>query len=947
MPDKPTYEELEQRVRELEKKEANFLTLQKELLESRQVIEGILNAVPARIFWKDKDLVYLGCNKLFAHDAGYEDPKDVVGKDDYQMGWLDQVELYRNDDLEVIASGEPKFLIEEPQTTPEGKTITLLTSKMPLHSPDGEIRGVLGTYLDITERKNAENATKLSEERYRQLIQTASDAIYLVSADGKVLDTNQAACSMLERTREEILQLDLQGIDPDFTVQKFQDFWETVPFNEPRIFETTHIAKNGTRIPVEISCQKFKIDDAVFYFGIARDITDRKKSEEALRESEETFKIAMEATKDGLFDWNLVTGEIYYSPGWKEMLGYLPHELPNDFSVWERLTDPADAEKSWQMQQELIKRKRNRFEIEFRMKHKKGHWVDILSRAKAIFNEKNEATRIVGTHVDISARKETEKTLRESEERLKELKNIADIERQRLHTLLDSMVEGTLLIDASGDILWLNKAAMQLYEFATPEETFISLQQFQKRYKVRHPDGRELPLSEDKPAFRALRGECVIDHQLWVTNTLTGKEWFGSFNAMPILDKRGQVTQAVITVVDITDRIRAEESRKRLELALQQTQKMESIGTLAGGIAHEFNNILGIIIGNNEFVMEDLPAWSSARKSAEEIRVASFRARDVVKQLLLFSRKDESMTAPMDVKQVITESMKMIRSSIPANIEISQNIADDVPSVLGNATQINQILINLCSNAADAMLQTGGLILIELNSEVLGETSQFSHLNLPAGRYIKLKVRDTGCGMDRKTLERVFEPYFTTKEIGKGTGIGLAVVHGIVESHNGIIWAESAPGEGTAFTILFPAYHGQVQQAAERKITVPAGSEKILIVDDEALLLNLGKRRLEQLGYSVIGATNPREALEIFKADPDSFDLIITDMAMPHMTGEQLVSEIFKIRPKIPTILCTGYSEMISAEKARQLGFSAFVLKPIDKTEFAVIVRKVLDEARG
>jgi len=822
MPEKPTYEELKQRVRELEQKEANFKRSQKELRESQQVLEEIINAVPVRIFWKDKDLVYQGCNKLFARDAGFEDSKDVVGKDDYQMGWLDQAELYRNDDLAVIASGEPEFLIEEPQTTPEGEKITLLTSKVPLYSSNGEIRGILGTYLDIT---------------------------------------------------------------------------------------------------------------------------DRKRSEEALRESEKTFQIAMEATKDGLFDWNLITNEIYYSPGWKQMLGYKPHELPNDFSVWERLTDPADVEKSWNMQQELINRKQNRFEIEFKMKHKDGYWIDILSRAKAIFNENNEAIRIVGTHIDISARKEAEKTLRDSEERLKELKTITDLERQRLQTLLDSMVESTLLINTSGEILWLNNAAMQLYEFSTPEESFISLEQFQKRFKVRSPDGQESSV-DDKPAFRALRGERVIGHQLWVTNTVTGKEWLGSFNAMPIVDKRGKVTQAVITVVDITDRIRAEENRKRLELALQQTQKMESIGTLAGGIAHEFNNILGIIIGNNELVMDDLPEWSSARKSAEEIRIASFRARDVVQQLLLFSRKDESKSVPMDIKQVVTESMKLIRSSIPANIEIKQNIADDIAPVFGNATQINQILINLCSNATDAMIHRGGSIEINLSSELLEEMSQFRHPNLASGHYIKLIVRDTGCGMDNETLERIFEPYFTTKKIGKGTGIGLAVVHGIVESHNGVIWADSFPGQGTVFTILLPAYQGEMEQALEDHSSLPTGNEQILVVDDEPILLNLGKRRLEQLGYSVKGSTDPLEALAMFKADPDSFDLVITDMAMPHITGDQLVSEMFKIRPKTPTILCTGYSEKISAEKAYEIGFSAFVMKPIDKSEFAVIVRKVLNKTK-
>ena len=242
------------------------------------------------------------------------------------------------------------------------------------------------------------------------------------------------------------------------------------------------------------------------------------------------------------------------------------------------------------------------------------------------------------------------------------------------------------------------------------------------------------------------------------------------------------------------------------------------------------------------------------------------------------------------------------------------------------------------------MINTGGAITICLNNEIIDEKVANSHASLSPGRYVKLMVSDTGHGIDKHTLDRIFEPYFTTKAIGKGTGIGLAVVHGIVEKHSGIIWAESSPGKGVLFTVLLPAYEGYVEVEREEKIVLPEGHERILFVDDEPSLLKLGKYRLESLGYEVQGSTDSSEALAMFKKDPDSFDLIITDMAMPNITGDQLSVEILKIRPNMPILLCTGYSEKISEEKAYEIGICSFIMKPLDKKDFAVRVRKILDE---
>ncbi len=401
-------------------------------------------------------------------------------------------------------------------------------------------------------------------------------------------------------------------------------------------------------------------------------------------------------------------------------------------------------------------------------------------------------------------------------------------------------------------------------------------------------------------------------------------------------DSKGKPLKAWGTDKDVTE-------QKKIEARIHQAQKMESVGKLAGGIAHEFNNILSIIIGNNELLMQDLTPYSTARKNSEEIKIAGKRARDVVKQLLTFSRQDKASKKIMDIQSIVKESLKLIRSSIPANIDIRQTFISGEYTVWGNETQINQMMINLCSNAADAMANKNGQIQIEVSNETIEGNYLTQNPTLTAGQYVKLQVSDNGVGMDKPTLDRIFEPYFTTKEIGKGSGIGLAVVHGIVQRHKGFITADSQPGSGTRFVIWLPIQKGDVSSESEDHIELPKGNEHILYVDDEPVIIELGKRHLENQGYTVLAMQDPVAALEIFENDPDQFDLVITDMAMPKMTGDQLIKAILKIRSDLPTIICTGYSETLSERDALHMGIRAFVMKPVDKVELVTMVRKVLD----
>jgi len=388
----------------------------------------------------------------------------------------------------------------------------------------------------------------------------------------------------------------------------------------------------------------------------------------------------------------------------------------------------------------------------------------------------------------------------------------------------------------------------------------------------------------------------------------------------------------------------AEKEKLKLETQLQQVQKMESIGTLAGGIAHDFNNMLGIIVGNTELAMFDVPEWNPARQNLEEIRIASMRARDVVKQILAFSRQSPKEMKPVRISPIIKESLKLLRSSIPTTVQIHHNISTESDTIRGDPTQINQVFINLCTNAAHAIGDKAGILEVRLENIELDEDFTIHHHDLSPGKFMRLTVSDTGKGIEPTILKRIFDPYFTTKKIGEGSGMGLSVVHGIVKSHGGVILVSSEPGKGTTFHVLFPSIKDETHPEVELLAKIPRGHERILFVDDEKAMVDAIHPMIERLGYKVTSRTSSIEGLEVFRANPDRFDLVITDFTMPNMTGLELAKELLKIQPDMPIILCTGYSEHINEKKAKESGISAFHMKPVVLSEIANTIRKILGE---
>jgi PAS domain S-box-containing protein len=529
-----------------------------------------------------------------------------------------------------------------------------------------------------------------------------------------------------------------------------------------------------------------------------------------------------------------------------------------------------------------------------------------------------------------------------TEEGMFVLSSIVDITARkraeaRFRVAVDSSPNGMVMVDGQGTIVLVNREVERLFGYSREELLGQSID-----FLVPHR------FRSNHPVFRA-----AFYRDPRVRSMGAGRELFGlrkdgtevpvEIGLNPIETEDG--TFVLSSIVDISARKQADGERRALEEQLRQAQKLEAVGTLAGGVAHDFNNILGAIIGYAELAREALADPTQASKDMDELLKAAGRGKTLVERILRFSRRQETVRRPIELTQVVTEVSQLLRSTLPTTIEMKLGLNPETPRTLADGSAVHQILMNLGTNAAHAM-PNGGVLEIVLEPVYVRDHVARAHA-LREGMHAVLSVRDTGLGMDAAVLARAFEPFFTTKPAGSGSGLGLAMVHGIMRDHDGAVDLKSVPGEGTVVTCFFPAIVAEETVAAPLPLTAPRGQgERILYVDDEVSLADVGGRRLTSLGYAVTTSTHPAEALEHVRRAPDGFELMITDYTMPHMTGVALAQAVATLRPDLPILLLTGYVEDISADELRAAGVHRVVQKPATLQELGEAVHDLLEAAR-
>ena len=516
-----------------------------------------------------------------------------------------------------------------------------------------------------------------------------------------------------------------------------------------------------------------------------------------------------------------------------------------------------------------------------------------------------------------------------------------NISQHFLYSTLDALSARIAILDETGSIIAVNKAWR---DFAGANDAKPDAMVEGADY-LHACDAAEGEAAERAKVFGSgirdvIHGRIAFFEKEYPFHDDTHERWFlGRVTPFPENEIPRKV---VVSHVNITDRVKAVREKERLKEQLRNAQKFEAIGMLVGGIAHDFNNILCAVTGYTDLILEQIDAYPEIREDMEEVAKAGRHARDLVAKLLAFSRQAKAEAAPVQVFLIVKEALKMLRAALPSSIEIEQEILS-FGEVLADPGQIHQIIMNLCTNANQAMREKGGILSIRLEEVDVDRHTAHKHSDIAPGAYMCLKVSDTGIGMDASTKCRIFDPYFTTKEKGEGSGLGLSVVYGIVKAYGGSVTVDSRPGEGAAFTVLLPLLkHAETIEPREAEIPKASGDARILFIDDEPVMLKMIKRMLGNVGYRVDVSSSSTEALDHFKKNPDQYDMVISDMTMPGLTGDQLVMEILRIRPELPVILCTGFNDRIDKKDPEVIGARSLVMKPFDRHELISAVRKAL-----
>ncbi len=765
-------------------------------------------------------------------------------------------------------------------------------------------------YTDITHSKRTEAQLRQSEQNFRAITESTTDAIVLMDEAYTIIFWNRGAETILGYSAAEVIGKSALIIAPDRIKESLKQMLADIVQQNPdrytgKTFETTALRKGGTEIPVEVSDSFWRLDGHIRFCSIFRDITDRKLYEETLKTSEREHRSILQTAMDGflLMDMDGRLQEV--NEAYCTMTGYSEQELLGmHISDLEAKETPADVT---------------------------AHSLKVKEQGSDRFETKHRCKdgSIITVEISVQYKPEVKECffafLRDVTERKK-----AEEERVRLLSAIEQTDDTIIITDEKGIIQFANTVSERRSGFLN--KTLIGMNLFFPQTSV-----------YDDSFYREIWSR-VSSGRIW-KNYLKHRHHDGTLHdyattITPIKNSDGAIINYVSVSRDVT-------RERQLEENLRQAQKMETVGTLAGGIAHEFNNIIGGMMGYAEVAKDIALEDSQVYTFLEDILTLGTRASNIVKQMLAFSRKDTATKTPLQAHAALKEQVKMLRNIIPSNIEMKTAIDERAGTIMVDATQMQQVGMNLCANAVHAMEDKGGVLEIGLCPTYIDEEAARSFHNIRPGRYVKLTISDTGPGIDPAIINRIFDPFFTTKEVNKGTGLGLSVVDGIVREHGGAISVASQPGAGTTFTIVLPAAgHEEEQEAGTDEKSIPRGTESVLVVDDEEAIVFTMEAMLERLGYSVTGLTGSLEALRLFRERPERFDLVITDLTMPGLTGDNLAAELHSIRADIPVILMTGYNDILDRDRITLNDIKSFISKPCKKAELAAAIRAALDGER-
>ncbi len=819
----------------------------------------------------------------------------------------------------TIDTGRPSPALEQRHLRLDGTALSVEVQGTAIPY-DGET-AFLAIVHDITDRKRAEAAHRESEERYRTIVENIPDALIVHDFDGNILDANDRACELYGYERDTLVGQNLRVISVPERMELETYLMDVLRERREARFEGLSVRRDGTRFPTDVVARLVSIAGRGIVHGFVRDVTDRKRAEDALSESQWMLNAVLDT----------IPARVFWKNRECRFLGC--NAL---FAADAGLESPAeivgmdDHQMSWRAEAEAFRADdrmvmdTGESKIGYEEPQSTTNGTRWLHTSKVpLKGPDGRILGVLGTYEDITDRKRAEDALREL--------------TTRLHLATVSAKAGVWDWNLQTNEMVWDDRMLELY--GLDRGTFPGGIEAWERGL--HPEDRSRAIEECQAA---LRGEQDFDAEFRVRRP-DGTVGHLKANGLVLRDGVGKPVRMIGLNTDITDRKHAEQERTMLEAQLQQAQKMESVGRLAGGVAHDFNNMLGVIIGHTELALEQVEPTQALREDLREIQGAARRSADLTRQLLAFARKQTVMPKVLDLNDILAGMLKMLERLLGENVRLEWSPSRSLWPVNADPSQIDQILANLCVNARDAIGDVGTLTIATANVSV-DPAQCAARPGLLPGDYLQLVVRDDGCGMDRETLSHIFEPFFTTKGVGKGTGLGLATVYGIVKQNHGFIDVESAVGRGTAFTILLPRHlpvAAVVPDAASARDSRP-GHETILLVEDEPAVLRLTKRLLGGLGYTVLTASTPAEAIRVAQAYGSQIELLVTDVIMPEMNGKDLARNLSSSCPRLRYLFMSGYTADVIAPKGVVEEGTNFIQKPFTKEALAAKVREALEQ---